>query len=61
MPEGEYLDGGLSKVCVVLAHGQGLSPNSQVVGPLRKGIHRELGYHTLSLQMPTIGGGLRRN
>jgi predicted alpha/beta-hydrolase family hydrolase len=56
MPQGEYLDGKNSKVAVVLAHGQGLDADSHVVSPLRKAIHSELGYHTLSLQMPTIAG-----
>ena len=56
MPQGEYLDGKNAKVAVVLAHGQGLDADSHVVGPLRKVIHSELGYHTLSLQMPTLAG-----
>jgi dienelactone hydrolase len=56
MPQGEYLDGKGAKVAVVLAHGQGLDADSQVVSPLRKAIHNELGYHTLSLQMPTLAG-----
>jgi len=56
MPQGEYLDGKNAKVAVVLAHGQGLDADSHVVGPLRKAIHSELGYHTLSLQMPTLAG-----
>jgi pimeloyl-ACP methyl ester carboxylesterase len=56
MPQGEYLEGKGSKVAVVLAHGQGLDADSQVVSPLRKAIHQELGYHTLSLQMPTLAG-----
>ena len=45
-----------SKVGVILAHGQGLDPDSQVVGPLRKSINQELGFHTLSLQMPVLSG-----
>lgn len=52
MPEGEYLDGNESKVAVVLAHGRGNSPDGNVVGPLRQAIHKELGFHTLSLRMP---------
>jgi pimeloyl-ACP methyl ester carboxylesterase len=56
MPKGEYLEGKGSKVGVILAHGQGLDPDSNVVGPLRKSINRELGFHTLSLQMPVIPG-----
>jgi len=45
-----------SKVGVILAHRQGLDPDSQVVGPLRKSINQELGFHTLSLQMPVLSG-----
>lgn len=56
MPKGEYLEGRDSKVGVILAHGQGLDPDSQVVGPLRRTINNELGFHTLSLQMPVIPG-----
>lgn len=56
MPKGEYLEGKDSRVAVILAHGQGMYPDSQVVGPLRKSINKELGFHTLSLQMPVIGG-----
>jgi len=56
MPKGEYLDGKDSKVAVILAHGQGLDPDANVVGPLRRAIHKELGFHTLSLSMPTLVG-----
>lgn len=56
MPKGEYLDGKGSRVAVVLAHGQGLDPDAFVVGPLRRAIHAELGFHTLSLSMPTLPG-----
>ncbi len=56
MPKGAYLEGKDSKVGVILAHGQGLNPDSQVVGPLRKSINKELGFHTLSLQMPVVSG-----
>jgi predicted alpha/beta-hydrolase family hydrolase len=56
MPKGEYLEGKGSKIGVILAHGQGLDPDSQVVGPLRRVINKELGFHTLSLQMPVIQG-----
>lgn len=51
-----YLDGGASKIGVILAHGQGQGPDSKVVDPLRKALHKELGIHTLSLKMPTIQG-----
>ena len=47
-----YLDGGTSKIGVILCHGRGQHPTWKVVDPLRKGIHEKLGYHTLSLQMP---------
>ena len=56
MPEGMYLEGKDSKIGVILAHGQGMDPDSQVVGPLRKAINKELGFHTLSLQMPVVPG-----
>lgn len=56
MPKGEYLDGKASRTAVILAHGQSLDPDSQVVGPLRKAVNRELGFHTLSLQMPVLPG-----
>jgi predicted alpha/beta-hydrolase family hydrolase len=56
MPKGEYLEGKGSKIGVILAHGQGSDPDSQVVGPLRRAINKELGFHTLSLQMPVIPG-----
>jgi hypothetical protein len=57
MPKGEYLEGKASKVAVILAHGQGLDADAIVVGPLRRAINRELGYHTLSLSMPTLPRG----
>jgi len=56
MPAGEFLEATGATVAVILAHGQGLDPDSQVVSPLRKAIHRELGWHTLSLQMPVLPG-----
>jgi hypothetical protein len=55
MPQGEYLDGKDSKVGVVLAHGRGNSPDGNVVGPLRRAIHKDLGFHTFSLRMPDPG------
>jgi predicted alpha/beta-hydrolase family hydrolase len=55
MPEGEYLDGKESKIGVVLAHGRGNGPDGNVVGPLRRALHKELGVHTLSLRMPDPG------
>ncbi len=56
MPKGAYLEGKDSTVGVILVHGQGLDPDSNVVGPLRKSINKELGFHTLSLQMPVVSG-----
>lgn len=50
--QSEYLDGGHSKIALILAHGRGKHPGWKVVDPLRKGIHAKLGFHTLSLQMP---------
>ena len=47
-----YLDGGASRVGVILCHGRGKHPTWKVVDPLRRGIHERLGYHSLSLQMP---------
>ena len=47
-----YLDGGTSKVGVILCHGRGQHPKWKVVDPLRKGINAKLGYHSLSLQLP---------
>lgn len=54
-PDGEYLDGKAAKVGVVLAHGRGNGPDGNVVGPLRRAIHAELGAHTLSLRLPDPG------
>ena len=51
-PQWIYIDGGLSSVGVILCHGRRGNPNWYVVGPLRESISKELGYHTLSIQMP---------
>jgi pimeloyl-ACP methyl ester carboxylesterase len=56
MPKGVYIEGKDSKVGVILAHGKGSGPDSHVVSPLRKAINKDLGFHTLSLQMPTLPG-----
>lgn len=56
MPSNAYLDGKNSTVGVVLCHGRGKYPTWLVVDPLRKGINQQLGYHTLSIQMPTVDG-----
>lgn len=53
MPDHAFLDGKDSKVGIVLCHGRGKYPTWLVVDPLRKGINQQLGYHTLSIQMPT--------
>lgn len=56
LPSGSaYLDGGGSTVAVVLCHGRAQHPKWKVVDPLRKEINRQLGYHTLSLQLPGKG------
>lgn len=53
-PEGSvYLEGDDGQAGLILAHGKGRHPRWLVVEPLRKGVNRKLGYHTLSLQMPT--------
>ena len=48
-----YLDGNENKTALILAHGKGKHPTWLVVDPLRKAVHQQLGFHTLSLQMPT--------
>jgi len=48
-----YLNGHDNKTALILAHGKGKHPTWLVVNPLRKGVHEQLGFHTLSLQMPT--------
>jgi pimeloyl-ACP methyl ester carboxylesterase len=55
MPKGEYLEAKGSKVGVILAHGRGGSADGNVVGPLRRALHKDLGIHTLSLDMPDPG------
>jgi len=47
-----YLDGGDNKFALILCHGRGKHPKWKVVNPLRKSVHKRLGWHTLSLQMP---------
>ena len=41
-----------SATAVILCHGRGKHPRWLVVDPLRKQIHKQMGFHTLSLQMP---------
>ena len=59
LPSNAYLDGKNSPVGVVLCHGRGKYPTWMVVEPLRKSINEQLGYHTLSIQMPTTEGSWR--
>jgi predicted alpha/beta-hydrolase family hydrolase len=60
-PEGSvYLDGRDSTYGLILAHGKGKYPTWLVVEPVRKGIHEELGYHTISLQMPAGYSGWKK-
>ena len=59
VPENAYLDGGKSEKAVILCHGRGKHPTWDVVDPLRRDIHDQLGYHTVSLQMPTTNGNWR--
>lgn len=52
----ELLSGKETTTAVVLAHGRGGGPDANVVGPLRKAINNDLGFYTLSLQMPDLPG-----
>ena len=57
-PDGEYLDGGTSKVGVILVHGRfggRGDARSPVVNPLRIALHKRLGVHTLSIEYPQSG------
>ena len=50
---------GESKGAVILLHGRGYSPDSQiVVGPVREALS-EQGWHSLSLQMPVLEKGAK--
>lgn len=51
-PGSVYLDGKGSNHALILCHGRGKNPTWKVVNPLRNGVHANLGWHTLSLQMP---------
>lgn len=53
-PGSELLEGKDTVTAVVLAHGRGEGPDGKVVGLLRKAINKELGFYTLSLQMPVL-------
>ena len=60
VPDNAYLSGDKSDTAVILCHGRGQHPTWDVVDPLRKGIHEQLGYHTVSLQMPTGSVGWKK-
>jgi len=45
-------DGGKSEFGAILCHGKGGDPESYVVDPLRLELNEQLGFHTISLQMP---------
>jgi pimeloyl-ACP methyl ester carboxylesterase len=47
-----YKDGKTNTHALILCHGRGKDPRWKVVDPLRKEVHKKLGWHTLSLQMP---------
>ncbi len=53
-----YLEG-TKDSALILLHGKGKYPTWKVVDPLRKNINKNLGFHTLSLQMPTAGDNFR--
>ena len=46
-----YLEGS-SNQGIILAHGKGMHPDFKVVKPLRTALNEDLGFYTLSLQMP---------
>jgi pimeloyl-ACP methyl ester carboxylesterase len=46
-----YLQGESDKG-IILAHGKGMNPDFKVVKPLRLALNKDVGFHTLSLQMP---------
>ena len=52
--DSELLEGKETVTAVILAHGRGEGPDGKVVGLLRKAITKELGFCTLSLQMPVL-------
>lgn len=58
MPSNAYLAGD-KNIGVILCHGRGHHPTWMVVEPLRIGLNKQLGYHTLSIQMPTGSVGWR--
>ena len=54
MPNGEFIEEKGATAAVILVHGRAQGPDGQVVGPLRRAIARDVGIHTLSLQMPVL-------
>ncbi|MGB4116370.1 MAG: alpha/beta hydrolase [Polaromonas sp.] len=54
VPNSEYLEAKDASTAVILAHGRGQGPDGQVVGALRRAIHAEAGFHTLSVQLPVL-------
>ena len=51
-----YEDGREANFAAILCHGKGGDPESYVVDPLRLELNEQLGWHTISLQMP---GGMK--
>lgn len=43
-----------NQTAVILCHGKGKNPRGKVVEPLRKAIYQQLGFTTLSIQMPVL-------
>jgi len=58
-PEGSVYLEGTQDSALILIHGKGKNPTWKVVDPLRKNINTSLGFHTLSLQMPTAGDNFK--
>lgn len=52
MPEKALYLQGQSDKGIILAHGKGMNPDFKVVKPLRLALNKDIGFHTLSLQMP---------
>lgn len=52
IPENALYLQGQSDKGIILAHGKGLNPDSKVVQSLRSALNKDIGFHTLSLQMP---------
>ncbi|MDD5051366.1 MAG: DUF3530 family protein [Sulfuricurvum sp.] len=52
IPENALYLQGQSDQGIILAHGKGMNPDFKVVKPLRLALNKDIGFHTLSLQMP---------